>query len=162
MLILAALLLASVEAEASCIRVFGLFCDAPYVVAEIIDLETDRTRLTVRSSHGEGAEPVGSELTLNTLPTDRRGNLIVVSQGFRMGELIDDRFEHFGASLSLEQVESLRADPLTCEAELEKLGGEPPDCDDTAGCASAAASGWSLVAMWLVMRRYGTRWTLRS
>lgn len=129
-------------ADAACQRVFGLVCDSPFVVADVTLVEAGRTWLTVTQSVGDGAPPVGETITLTTLDTDRRRDRLVVSEGFRQGEVFDGVFNHFGAEVRVDELETLRADPVGCEEELIRRGAEPPDCDDVrTGCASAP-SGW--------------------
>lgn len=142
-------------AVADCAVVFSLFCDSPYVVAEVQSVVDKRTRLTVVEAYGDDAPRVGEVLMLNASDTDRRGELIVVSEGFRMGRLVDGKFNHFGALLTIEQLEALRAEPDTCAAELVKLGGAHPPCDDNLfGCTSAGAmTALALIPLWFGRRR---------
>lgn len=137
-------------ADASCAEsIYGGFCSGSYAVAEVQELVGSRTRLVVVEGFGADAPAVGEVFTLNTAESDRRGDLIVVFQGSRLGELTDGRFNHFGASLTIDEVEALRAHPDTCVAELDRRGGqEPPACNDmSVGLSCAGAGGMTAFAL---------------
>lgn len=165
-------------ADASCMAQYAVLCDMPYVlvvevkdvvdgssVAEITKVLDNRSEESVTEGLEEPAPKMGETLKINVLDTDRTGDLIVWTgqvwegelQGQRQGKIIDGRVDHYGASLTMEQIASLHAQPDTCRAELDKLGGQEPSCNDTGNSSSGCASAGAMTAFALVSLLVGRR-----